>query len=215
MSNGVMVASIVVVLGGCILKPAEESFEPISNPQRAVSNDGTTLTAMAGKPHGFCLVRSSLRGKAKTELLTIKGALSEKQLKRELRFMGYGAHIGYSLLAVGLAGVSVAGAVPTAVGLTVMSGAGIVTRIVHSNIEGEKAKPITISAILQGLGVVAPVNLIVEFFTRKKRFRKLLSDNEDEHLTNKRMQKLMENIAKVSPDFAGGCDHVKAELKQG
>ena len=54
------VFSSVVVLSGSSCKPAHDrdGLDPVSEPERALSDSGTMLTAMGGKSRGICMLES-------------------------------------------------------------------------------------------------------------------------------------------------------------
>ena len=216
---GGVLLGLVVVLSSC--KPIARQ-ESASDPERAVSDNGTILTAMSGKEGGICMVRSSARGEAKSELLTANGAIDDKQLKKALKFMSYGEQIGsivVSLLISGVAtGVGAAALLsPTpqtkkamgayAVSLVSLAGGVFGYRVVRGNMEGEKAGPIAGQTFLAGGGP------IVEYVAREGRIRKVLSDKEEYKFTDKRMVKLIANIKGIYPAYPGGCDHIKRQLR--
>ena len=214
--------SLVVALSGCKPMHDRDSLDPVSAPERAMSDNGTMLTAMPGKDGGICMVRSSLRGEAKPELLTASGAIDDKQLKKALKFLSYGEQIATVVAggiiggaAVAGAGVAAAAGSPVlaagaaAVGITSLVGGTFGYRIVKGNIEGERAAPIAVHSLFSGSILASP---IVEYFTREGRLRKVLSDKEEYKFTDKRMLKLIANIKSIYPAYPGGCDHIKSQL---
>ena len=116
-----VLGSIVVLLGGsCKPMHDRDGLDPVSDPEYAVSERGTTLTAVGGKERGICMLESLLSDPESASLITKNGAISDKQLKSALRFMGYGEHIasafGSGILGASAgsvaAGAVAAGAVP-------------------------------------------------------------------------------------------------------
>ena len=208
--------SVVVMINSCKPLHDRRGRDPVSDTERAVSDDGTLLTAMAGKTGGVCMLQSSVRNPDQDiRLLTPHGALSEKQLKKNLRFMGYTEQI--ATIIVGAVGAGAAGAglvsgsVPAvAIGLTAFVSGSFGYRIVKGNIEGERAAPIAVQTIFASL-VGSP---IVEYFQRKGRLHKVLSDKEEYKFTDKKMRKLIYRLRDTTPDYMGGCDHIKADLRK-
>ncbi len=210
--------AVVVLLSGSSCKPMHDrdGLDPVSDPERAVSDRGTMLTAMGGKSRGICMLESSLHNPKNVRLVTDRGAVSDKQLKSALRFMGYAEHVGsvigaaiFSIVGGGMvvAGAPVAGA---AVAITGLVGGAVGYRIIRGNVEGEKAGPIAVHSFLSKFGAVP----VVEYFHRSGRLQKVLSDKEELNLTDKRMRKLLKKLHSIHPDFPGECDHIKAELQQ-
>ena len=81
------VFSSIVVLSASSCKTMND---PASDPEYAVSDGGTMLTAVGGKARGICMLESSLHNPKKARLVTDRGAISSEQLKSALRYMGYG-----------------------------------------------------------------------------------------------------------------------------
>ena len=209
-----VLGSIVVLLGGCKPMHERDGLDPVSAPEYAVSERGTTLTAVGGKERGICMLESLLSDPESASLITKNGAISDKQLKSALRFMGYGEQIasafGASILGFG---AGVAAGTPLAafaVSLAVTSAGVIAYRVVKGNIEGEKAGPITVHALLGGL----PTSPIVEYFHRSGRLTKVLSDKEEFEVTENRMRKLVEDLGSIFPDYPNQCDHLKKDLQR-
>ena len=216
---------LVVALSGCKSMHDRDNLDPVSDPERATSDNGTLLTAMKGKvangeDRGICMVRSSLRGQVKPELLTPNGAIDADQLKKALKFMSYGEHIGTILgaaliggTALGVAATSaVGGSAPLAAGaaavaITSLVGGTFGYRIIKGNVEGERAKPIAVHSLFS-----TPSSPVVEYFTREGRLHQVLSDKDEYKFTDKRMAKLIESIKKITPAYLGGCDHIKSQL---
>lgn len=214
-----VLGSIVVLLGGCKPMHERDGLDPVSAPEYAVSERGTTLTAVGGKERGICMLESLLSDPESASLITKNGAISDKQLKSALRFMGYGEQIasafGASILGYAAGAVAVgAGAAPLvtfmAVSMTVTSVGVIAYRVVKGNIEGEKAGPITVHALLGGL-LTSP---IVEYFHRGGRLTKVLSDKEEFKVTENKMHKLVEKLGSIFPDYPNQCDHLKKDLQR-
>jgi len=189
-----------------------------SDPDFAVSDDGTMLVATLGKDkRGFCMLKTSTTDTNDRRLLTVNGAVSKKQLKKTLRFMGYPEHIftilGGSLLggaAIGLgAGAAAVGsalaAPAVAIGVVALAGGTFGYRIIKGNIEGEKAAPITVQAIFSGF-YGSP---IVEYFQRRGRLTSVVSDKDQLKVTDKKMRKFIERIRDTEGEYIGGCDHLK------
>ena len=203
----------LMVLGGC---KAQVKESETSDPDFAVSKDGTMLVATLGKDkRGFCMLQTSTTNTDERRLLTVEGAISKKQLKKTLRFMGYPEHVftvlGGSLLggiAMG-AGTAVVGsalAVPAlAVGVVALVGGTFGYRIIKGNVEGEKAAPITTQTIFSGF-MGSP---IVEYFQRRGRLTSVISDKDQLEVTDKKMRKFIERIRDTNPEHIGGCNHLK------
>lgn len=245
-----MARKILGTVCGCVLllangacKPMHDrsGLDPVSNPERAVSDSGTVLTAMAGKGGGICFLRSSLRDDAAPELVTKQGAFSSKQLEKLLSFMSYPEHFlsiiagavgtaagvgtavasglkrldGGSIKASVKAGAPVGVVVGGAVAITSLVGGTFGYRIIKGNIEGEKAGPIAVHSVMSS---IAPATLITtpvtEYFTRQGRLHKVLSDKEEQQFTDKRMRKLIAKLLSTVPRYPGGCDHIKEGMHQ-
>ena len=213
-----LLSSIVVSLGSsCKPMHDRDGLDPVSDPEYAVSDGGTMLTAMSGKKRGICMLQSSLHDPKNATLITDRGAISDKQLKSALRFMGYGEHIATIIGAGVLAGVGVgtiaagAPAAGAAVIITGLVGGTFGYRIVKGNIGSEKAGPIAVHSIFSGGVLSSPV---VEYFHRSGRLQKVLSDKEELRVTDKRMRKLIQKLGSIFPDYAGQCDHIKADLQR-
>ena len=211
------VFSSIVVLSASSCKTMND---PASDPEYAVSDGGTMLTAVGGKARGICMLESSLHNPKKARLVTDRGAISSEQLKSALRYMGYGEHIASIIGAAVLGGVGigtmVAGApvAGAAVAITGLVGGTFGYRIVKGNIEGEKAGPIAVHSLFSSVGPVLLATPVVEYFHRSGRLQKVLSDKEELRVTDKRMRKLIEKLGKIYPDYPAGCDHLKADLQK-
>ena len=215
-------SSIVVLLAGsCKTAYDKGGLDPVSDPEYAVSDGGTMLTAVGGKERGICMLESSLHNPKDARLVTERGAISDKKLKSALRFMGYGEHIATIVGATVLTGVGVGTVVAgapvagAAVAITGLVGGTFGYRIVKGNIEGEKAGPIAVHSLFSS---VVPYSLlaipVVEYFHRSGRLQKVLSDKEELSVTDKRMRKLIEKLGQIYPDYPGECDHLKADLQR-
>lgn len=210
-----VLGSIVVLLVGCKPMHDRDGLDPVSDPEYAVADGGTILTAVGGKERGICMLQSSLSNPKSASLITKNGALSDKQLKSALRFMGYGEHIatiiGSAVLGgVGIGAMAAAPVAGAAIAITGLVGGTFGYRIIKGNIEGEKAGPIAVHALFSGL-VAAPV---VEYFHRSGRLRKILSDKEELRVTDKRMRKLINKLGSTYPDYPNQCDHLKADVQR-
>ena len=217
----------VVLLLGSSCKPVHDrdGLDPVSNPERAVSDSGTMLTAMGGKSRGICMLESSLHNPKNVSLVTEQGAISAKQLKSALRFMGYAEHVVSTVAALFVLPAAALGLrratkaakitkenavkVAKAVGITLLVGGAFGYRIIRGNVEGEKAGPIAVHALFSEFGAIP----VVEYVHRSGRLQKVLSDKEELQFTDKRMRKLLEKLRSISPDFPGECDHIKADLQ--
>ena len=206
----------IVLLGGCKPMHDRDSLDPVSDPEYAVSDGGTMLTAVGGKERGICMLQSSLSNPKNASLITKNGAISDKQLKSALRFMGYGEHIATIIGAAVLGGAGLGLAASTApvagaaIAITGLVGGTIGYRIVKGNVEGEKAGPIAVHSIFAGV-VGSPV---VEYFHRSGRLTKVLSDKEELRVTDRRMRKLIAKLGNTFPDYPNQCDHLKADLQR-
>ena len=221
------VFSSVVVLSGSSCKPMHDrdGLDPVSEPESAVSDSGMLLTAVVGKSRGVCLLESSLHNPKSVHLVTDRGAISEKQLKSALRFMGYAEHVVATLSGFMITAAAVLGMRPAlkaakitkenavkvakAVAITSLVGGAFGYRIIRGNVEGEKAAPIAVHTML-GLASAVPV---AEYLHRDGRLKAVLSDKEELQFTDKRMRKLLEKLRSMYPDFPSECDHIKAELQ--
>lgn len=218
--------SVVLSLGSsCKPMYDNDGLDPVSNPERAVSDSGTMLTAMGGKTRGICLLESSMHNPKDVRLVTNQGAISDKQLKSALRFMGYAEHVVSTVAAVMLPVATALGLkqaikaakitkesavkVFKAVTITTLVG-GFGYRIVKGNVEGEKAAPIAVHTIL-GLTGAVPV---AEYLHRDGRLKTMLSNKEELRFTDKRMKKLLQKLSNTYPDYPGECDHIKADLRR-
>ena len=209
-----VLSSIVVLLGGCKPMHERDGLDPVSNPDFVRSDGGTMLTASRGKEFGICMLQSSLRDPKNANLVTERGAISHKQLKSALRFMGYGEHVAILLGSVAIAAVGgiVAPTAAIAIGLTTLAGGTLGYRIVKGNVEGEKAGPITVHALsAAALQIASP---LVEYIHREGRLEKVLSDREELRFTDRRMRKLIEKLGSIYPDYPNQCDHLKADLQR-
>ena len=136
----------VLLSGGC-----KHSQEQVSEPEYAISPGGTTMTAVNGEKQGICIIQSLSNDPQSAILVTKRGAISDKQLKKTLRFMGYGEQIITALPgtlltypAIGALSVGAPAAVPlVAFSLTAVVG-GMAYRVIKGNVEGEKAAPIAV-----------------------------------------------------------------------
>ncbi|MDE3269557.1 MAG: hypothetical protein OYH77_04665 [Pseudomonadota bacterium] len=100
------------------------------------------------------------------------------------------------------------------IGASVAAFGGMGYFIIRGNMEGEKAAPIAARTLLlnpTGNVALAP---IVEHQHRSGRLKSALSDKERWQVTNRKMSKLTERIRDIDPDYNGGCDHIKDELKR-
>jgi len=196
----------VLFLGSC-----KHSQGPVSEPEYAVSPGGTTMTAVNGEKQGICIIQSLSNDPQSATLVTKRGAISDKQLKKTLRFMGYGEQMITAILSYGVAtGGAVAAAAGSVGGVAVAFTAvvgGMAYRIIRGNVEGEKAAPIAVQSILQGL-IGSPV---VEYFQRDGRLRKVLSDKEQWTVTDRKMSRLLKRLGNLYPDYPAQCDHLDLE----
>ena len=216
---GAVLSGIVVLLGGCKPMHDRDGLDPVSDPDSAVSDGGTMLTTVGGKERGICILQSSLSDPKNANLVTAKGAISDKQLKSALRFMGYGEHIATVIGAAVLAGVGVgtmatAPVAGAAIAITGLVGGGIGYRIVRGNIEGEKAGPIAVHSLFSSVAPILLAAPVVEYFHRSGRLQKVLSDKEELRVTDRRMRKLIEKLGRIHPDYPDGCNHIEADLQQ-
>lgn len=233
LSSGVL--CLAVMLGSCKPLHDREGLDPVSEPEYVASEGGTILTAIRGKQVGICIVRSLLNDPQSAQLVTERGALSYKQLKSALRFMGYGEHIALAIGTVVLTGFvghrigtrtirkvgldtldrnlqavakdTIKGVmIGTAVGM----GGSIGYRVVKGNVEGERAAPITVHSLLTVFpgAIFSP---IVEYFHRGKRLKKVLSEKEEWRITDKKMRKLLKKLGSIYPDYPGQCDHIEID----
>ncbi len=166
-----VLSGIVLSIGSCKPMYDRDGLDPVSKPEYVVSEGGTILTALPGKEGGICMVKSLLGDPKTARLVTTKGALSEKQLKSALRFMGYGEHVASTIGAgiaggvagaavvigkVGAAGVTAAALLnPVVLGVTIgVTAAGVMGyRIIKGNVRGEKAGPISVHSIVGSVAV--------------------------------------------------------------
>ena len=201
----------LMVLGGC---KAQVKESETSDPDFAVSKDGTMLVATLGKDkRGFCMLQTSTTNTDERRLLTVEGAISKKQLKKTLRFMGYPEHV-FSVIGSGLLGGAVGaaafvggvmGAPAVAIGVVTLVGGTLGYRIIKGNVEGEKAASITAHTIFSGF-TGSPV---VEYFQRRGRLTSVISDKDQLEVTDKKMRKFIERIRDTNPEHIGGCNHLK------
>ena len=233
LSSGVL--CLAVMLGGsCKPLHDREGLDPVSDPEYVASKGGTILTAIRGKQGGICIVRSLLNDPQGAQLVTERGALSYEQMKSALRFMGYGEHIAVAIgtlvlssfvgYRIGTRTVRKVGldaldqdSLPIAIdiakgvmiGTAVGAGGSIGYQVVKGNVEGERAAPITMRSLLTVFpgAIFSP---IVEYFHRGERLKKVLSDKEEWHITDKKMRKLLKKLGSIYPDYPGGqCDHIE------
>lgn len=195
----------LMVLGGCKSQVKEAET---SEPDFAVSDDGTMLVATLGKDkRGFCMLKTSTTNTDDRRLLTVDGALSKKQLKKTLRYMGYPEQM-FTILTGTLLGVgAVFTGIPVvmAVGVVALAGGTWGYRLVKGNVEGEKAAPIATQTILGGI-MASP---IIEYFQRRGRLTSVISDKDQLEVTDKKMRKFIERIRDTKGEYVGGCDHLK------
>ena len=203
----------LMVLGGC---KAQVKESETSDPDFAISDDGTMLVATLGKnKRGFCMLQTSTTNTDEKRLLTVDGALSKKQLRRTLRHMGYPEQV-FSVIGSGLLGGAVGaaafvggvmGAPAVAIGVVTLVGGTLGYRIIKGNVEGEKAGVITWDALIT-LGLLGiPV---VEYERRISRGHLVVSDKEQLNVTDKKMRKFIERIRDTKGKYSRGCDHLKS-----
>ena len=101
------------------------------------------------------------------------------------------------------------------IGGAISLGGNIGYHIIKGNVEGEKAGAIASRASLAVLTnpVTLPMSPVFEQEQRDSRLRRVLSDKEQWQITNRKMRKLVERIRDINPEYSGGCDHIKEELK--
>lgn len=215
---------LLVVLASC--KAGVRESEK-SDPDYALSEDGRLLTVTLGCDSGkwdsekgqcnsrqftgYCLSVMRDNDSSEMELLTTRGGLEEKQLKKSLRYMSFTDHIFSGLLievAAGVAGAAVvAGAAPVALALIPVAG-GIAYRVIRGKQEGEGGGAITGRSL--GGGIAAPVTgPIIEIYGRKGRARKLISEKETLNISNKKMDNVVERIREMFPKYYNTCNHLK------
>lgn len=101
------------------------------------------------------------------------------------------------------------------IGGAIALGGNIGYHIIKGNVEGERAGNIASRASLAVLTnpVTLPMSPVFEQEQRDSRLRRVLSDKEQWQVTNRKMRKLVERIRDINPEYSGGCDHIKEELK--
>ena len=202
------VLCLAVLLGGsCKPLHDREGLDPVSEPEYAVSDGGTMLTAIKGKQRGICIIRSLLNYPKSAQLVTERGALSDKQIKSALGYMGWGESIAAAIVAAAIGGgVVLAGRPPRAtddlldaeiagwlVALTAM-GAYLGYGTARAKIGSEKWGDI--------------------FRGNTDRLRKLLSSKEEWQVTDEKMNKLLKKLGDIYPEYPGQCDHIETDLQR-
>ncbi len=212
-------------------KGAQKPYqEPVSDPDFAVSGDGTMLVVENGvktlpggtqKKEGFCVLRTSSHNLSDRRLLTVNGSLSRGQLSSTMRYVGYPERLAVfavALIATVLVGRA-AGAMLDAktvhdfmvigVGVGFMiKGAKTVYYLVRGRQEGEKIGPTVAQSATTALVPVVG-SLPTEFIQRWGRVDKLISKLEELKITDQKMGKVIERVRDTKGKYSGNCDHLK------
>ena len=214
---------LMILASGCKPMYDRDGLDPVSDLERAVSHDGTVLFAVSAGRGGLCMFSSTYNAQyhhhKDAKLLTEKGAISVRQLRSALLYMGYEEHLittavvvagGIAGGAIAAAGAPVAGAVLAITGLV---GGGFGYRVIRGTTEGEKIESIMNRSITDtfSLTLLAPLH---EYFHRRGRLEAVVSDKHEVIFTSKRMAKLLAKLATIDPQFPRECDHLKEGLQQ-
>lgn len=176
---------------------------------------GFQLVVTPGTHGGYCILMEDAHSD-RVELLTVDGALSEKQIGDAVGYMGYieqtisgGIPTGMTI-ATGLAVVRKSRAtVPLLIITGVAVGASIGYRYFRGWLEGEGKEAIRAQALL---GFFLPANLLVEYLQRKSRvnrfidkYKRIGHDTDNDRKNNNVIRRILE----TKPAYAGGCSTIK------
>jgi len=198
---------VLLLVTGCGTQLHDrEGLDPVSEPKYAVSDGGMKLTAVKGKQRGICVLRS-FSGAPRIQLVTERGALSDKALKSAFGYMGVGESITAAIVA-------------TAIGMGFAIAFWQQPRVTADYIDDFWSDESMWVGMLLGVGscsgyVAARAKSKGEkwgdvFLSNTDRVTKLLSDKEEWLITDKKMRKMLEKLGSIHPDYPGQCDHIRA-----
>lgn len=179
---------------------------------------GFQLVVTPGKFGGYCVLMEDAHSD-RVELLTVDGALSEKQIGDAVGYMGYieqtvtGGLPTVMAIATGLAFAKDSKyTLPLLILTGVAIGTSIGYRYLRGWIEGEGKEAVRAQALL---GFFLPANLLVEYLQRKSRvdrfidkYKRIGHDTDNDRKNNN----VIRRILKMTPAYAGGCDAIEAQL---
>lgn len=191
---------------------------PIAESKNYVGR-GFQLVVTPGKSGGYCVLMEDAHND-RVELLTARGALSEKQIGDAVGYMGYieqtvtGGLPTVMAIATGLAFAKDSKwTLPFLVLTGVAIGTSIGYRYLRGWIEGEGKEAVRAQALL---GFFLPANLLVEYLQRRSRvnrfidkYKRIGHDTDNDRKNNRVVKRILE----TTPAYLGGCDAVEAQLR--
>ena len=202
----VMIALLMVACG------VEQS--PVAESKNYVGR-GFQLVVTPGKFGGYCVLMEDAHSD-RVELLTVDGALSEKQIGDAVGYMGYieqtvtGGLPTVMTVATGVAFAKKSRlAVPFLILTGVTVGASIGYRYLRGWIEGEGVEAVRAQALL---GFFLPANLLVEYLQRKSRvdrfidkYKRIGHDTDNDRKNNNVVRRILE----AKPAYPDGCSEIE------
>ena len=175
---------------------------------------GFQLVVTPGKSGGYCVLMEDAHND-RVELLTVDGALSEKQIGDAVGYMGYieqtvtGGLPTVMAIATGWAFAKDSKyTLPFLILTGVAIGTSIGYRYLRGWIEGEGKEAVRAQALL---GFFLPANLLVEYSQRKSRvdrfidkYKRIGHDTDNDRKNNRVVRRILES----RPAYPDGCSEI-------